>query len=226
MGGCGVKPLALILRSEIRLALHQIGDSTIIVLFFVLAAVLFPLGIGPEPKLLPQLAPGVIWIMALLSAMLSFERLFTPDYEDGSLEQFAICPVPLEIIALAKATAHWLVTGLPLIIASPLIATLYRLPDTGYSVLLTTMALGTPAISLIGTAGAAMILGARRGGVLLSLLVIPLMLPILIFGAAAIDATVNGFPVRQHLMLMGGFLLGSLVITPLATAAALRQSLE
>ena len=221
-----MKPLALILRSEIRLALHQIGDSTIIVLFFVLAAVLFPLGIGPEPKLLPQLAPGVIWIMALLSAMLSFERLFTPDYEDGSLEQFAICPVPLEIIALAKATAHWLVTGLPLIIASPLIATLYRLPDTGYSVLLTTMALGTPAISLIGTAGAAMILGARRGGVLLSLLVIPLMLPILIFGAAAIDATVNGFPVRQHLMLMGGFLLGSLVITPLATAAALRQSLE
>ena len=221
-----MKPLALILRSEIRLALHQIGDSTIIVLFFVLAAVLFPLGIGPEPKLLPQLAPGVIWIMALLSAMLSFERLFTPDYEDGSLEQFAICSVPLEIIALAKATAHWLVTGLPLIIASPLIATLYRLPDTGYSVLLTTMALGTPAISLIGTAGAAMILGARRGGVLLSLLVIPLMLPILIFGAAAIDATVNGFPVRQHLMLMGGFLLGSLVITPLATAAALRQSLE
>jgi heme exporter protein B len=226
MGGCGVKTLALILRSEIRLALHQIGDSTIIVLFFVLAAVLFPLGIGPEPKLLPQLAPGVIWIMALLSAMLSFERLFTPDYEDGSLEQFAICPAPLEIIALGKATAHWLVTGLPLIIASPLIATLYRLPDTGYSVLLTTMALGTPAISLIGTAGAAMILGARRGGVLLSLLVIPLMLPILIFGAAAIDATVNGFPVRQHLMLMGGFLLGSLVITPLATAAALRQSLE
>jgi len=118
------------------------------------------------------------------------------------------------------------VTGLPLIIASPLIAMLYRLPDTGYNVLITTMALGTPAISLIGTAGAAMILGARRGGVLLSLLVIPLMLPILIFGAAAIDATVSGFPVRQHLMLMGGFLLGSLVITPLATAAALRQSLE
>jgi heme exporter protein B len=221
-----VKTLTLILRYEIRLAMHQVGDSAIIVLFFVLAAVLFPLGIGPEPKLLTQLAPGVIWIMALLAAMLSFERLFTPDFDDGSLEQLAICPVPLEIIALAKATAHWLVTGLPLIIASPLIAMLYRLPDTGYSVLITTMALGTPAISLIGTAGSALILGARRGGVLLSLLVIPLILPILIFGSSAIDATVNGFPVRQHLMLMGGFFLGALVITPLATAAALRQSLE
>jgi heme exporter protein B len=221
-----VKALTLILRYEIRLAMHQVGDSAIIVLFFVLAAVLFPLGIGPEPKLLTQLAPGVIWIMALLAAMLSFERLFTPDFDDGSLEQLAICPVPLEIIALAKATAHWLVTGLPLIIASPLIAMLYRLPDTGYSVLITTMALGTPAISLIGTAGSALILGARRGGVLLSLLVIPLILPILIFGSSAIDATVNGFPVRQHLMLMGGFFLGALVITPLATAAALRQSLE
>ena len=221
-----MKALTLILRYEIRLAMHQVGDSAIIVLFFVLAAVLFPLGIGPEPKLLTQLAPGVIWIMALLAAMLSFERLFTPDFDDGSLEQLAICPAPLEIIALAKATAHWLVTGLPLIIASPLIAMLYRLPDTGYSVLITTMALGTPAISLIGTAGSALILGARRGGVLLSLLVIPLILPILIFGSSAIDATVNGFPVRQHLMLMGGFFLGALVITPLATAAALRQSLE
>jgi heme exporter protein B len=221
-----VKALTLILRYEIRLAMHQVGDSAIIVLFFVLAAVLFPLGIGPEPKLLTQLAPGVIWIMALLAAMLSFERLFTSEFDDGSLEQLAVCPAPLEIIALAKAAAHWLVTGLPLIIASPLIAMLYRLPDTGYSVLIATMALGTPAISLIGTAGAAMILGSRRGGVLLSLLVIPLILPILIFGSSAIDATVSGFPVRQHLMLMGGFLLGSLVITPLATAAALRQSLE
>jgi heme exporter protein B len=218
--------LVLILRRELRLALRQIGDSVIIVLFFVLAAVLFPFGVGPEPNMLARMAPGVVWVTALLAAMLSFERLFTPDFEDGSLEQLALGPAPLEMIALAKAAAHWLTTGLPLMIAAPLIAVLYRLPDSGYSALMTTMALGTPTISLIGTVGAALTLGSRRGGVLLSLLVIPLIVPVLIFGTAAIDAAIGGFPVQQHLMLMGGFLLGALVLTPLATAAALRQALE
>ena len=218
--------LVLIMRREIRLALRQIGESAIIVLFFVLAAVLFPFGVGPEPNMLARIAPGVVWVTALLAAMLSFERLFTPDFEDGSLEQLALGPAPLEMIALAKAAAHWLTTGLPLMIAAPLIAALYRLPDAGYGALMTTMALGTPTISLIGTVGAALTLGSRRGGVLLSLLVIPLIVPVLIFGTAAIDAAIGGIPVRQHLMLMGGFLLGALVLTPLATAAALRQALE
>ncbi len=218
--------LVLIMRREIRLALRQIGESAIIVLFFVLAAVLFPFGVGPEPNMLARIAPGVVWVTALLAAMLSFERLFTPDFEDGSLEQLALGPAPLEMIALAKAAAHWLTTGLPLMIAAPLIAVLYRLPDAGYGALMTTMALGTPTISLIGTVGAALTLGSRRGGVLLSLLVIPLIVPVLIFGTAAIDAAISGIPVRQHLMLMGGFLLGALVLTPLATAAALRQALE
>jgi heme exporter protein B len=221
-----VNALVLIMRREIRLALRQIGESAIIVLFFVLAAVLFPFGVGPEPNMLARIAPGVVWVTALLAAMLSFERLFTPDFEDGSLEQLALGPAPLEMIALAKAAAHWLTTGLPLMIAAPLIAALYRLPDAGYGALMTTMALGTPTISLIGTVGAALTLGSRRGGVLLSLLVIPLIVPVLIFGTAAIDAAIGGIPVRQHLMLMGGFLLGALVLTPLATAAALRQALE
>ncbi len=218
--------LVLILRREMRLALRQIGDSAIIVLFFVLAAVLFPFGVGPEPNMLARMAPGVVWVTALLAAMLSFERLFTPDFEDGSLEQLALGPAPLEMVALAKAAAHWLTTGLPLMIAAPLIAVLYRLSEAGYGALMTTMALGTPTISLIGTVGAALTLGSRRGGVLLSLLVIPLIVPVLIFGTAAIDAAIGGFPVHQHLMLMGGFLLGALVLTPLATAAALRQALE
>jgi heme exporter protein B len=218
--------LTVIVRRELLLALRQLGDSLVIVLFFVLAAVLFPFGVGPEPNLLAQMAPGVVWVTALLSAMLSFEKLFTPDYEDGSLEQLALGPAPLEVVALGKALAHWLTTGLPLLIAAPLIALLYRLPEDGYLVLLVTMGLGTPTISLIGTVGAALILGARRGGVLLSLLVLPLVIPVLIFGTAGIDAAIGGFAVKPHLMLLSGLFLGTLVLSPFATAAALRQALE
>lgn len=218
--------LALIIRRELQLALRQLGDSVVIVLFFVLAAVLFPFGVGPEPNILTRMAPGVVWVTALLAAMLSFEKLFTPDYEDGSLEQLALGPAPLEMVALGKAIAHWLTTGLPLLIAAPLIALLYGFPEDGYGVLLITMALGTPTISLVGTVGAALTLGARRGGVLLSLLVLPLVIPVLIFGTAGIDAAIGGFTVKPHLMLLGGMLLGALVLSPIATAAALRQALE
>lgn len=218
--------LATIIRRELQLALRQMGDSVVIVLFFVLAAILFPFGVGPEPNILTRMAPGVVWVTALLAAMLSFERLFTPDYEDGSLEQLALGPSPLEMVALGKAIAHWLTTGLPLLIAAPFIGLLYGLPEDGYGVLLVTMALGTPTISLIGTVGAALTLGARRGGVLLSLLVLPLVIPVLIFGTASIDAAIGGFAVRPHLMLLGGLFLGTLVLTPIATAAALRQALE
>lgn len=218
--------LAIIIRRELQLALRQLGDSVVIVLFFVLAAVLFPFGVGPEPNILARMAAGVVWVTALLAAMLSFERLFTPDYEDGSLEQLALGPTPLQFVALGKAVAHWLITGLPLLIAAPLIGLLYNLPDEGYPVLVATMALGTPTISLIGTIGAALTLGARRGGVLLSLLVLPLVIPVLIFGTAAIDAAIGGFAVKPHLMLLGGLLLGTLVLSPIATAAALKQALE
>jgi heme exporter protein B len=195
-------------------------------MFFVLASILFPFGIGPEPNTLARIAPGVIWTTALLAAMLSFERLFVPDYEDGSLEQLALSPAPLEFIALGKAIAHWLTTGLPLLIAAPVIALVYQLPDDGYGVLIMTMLLGTPTLSLIGTVGAALTLGARRGGVLLSLLVLPLVIPVLIFGTAGIDAAIGGFAVKTHLLFLGAVLLGSLVLAPVAAAAALRQALD
>lgn len=215
-----------VIRRELQLALRQAGDSVVVVLFFVLATVLFPFGVGPEPNILARIAAGVLWATALLAAMLSFERLFQPDYEDGGLEQLALAPLPLEVVVLAKACGHWLVTGLPLIVAAPVLAILLNLPAAGYGPLLATMALGTPTISLIGTVGAALTLGARRGGVLLSLLVLPLVIPVLIFGTAAIDAAVSGMTVRPHLALLGGLLLGAVVLCPWATAAALRQALE
>lgn len=218
--------LIAVIRRELRLALRQAGDSAVIVMFFVLAAILFPFGIGPEPNTLERIAPGVIWVTALLAAMLSFERLFVPDFEDGSLEQLALSPPSLEIVALGKAAAHWLTTGLPLLVAAPLIGIVYHLPEDGYPILLLTMILGTPTISLIGTVGAALTLGARRGGVLLSLLVLPLVIPVLIFGTAGIDAAVAGFAVKAHLMILAALLLGSLVVAPVAAAAALRQALD
>ncbi len=217
---------ARIVRRELGLALRQAGDSVVIVLFFVLAAVLFPFGIGPEPNILSRMAAGTVWVTALLAAMLSFERLFVPDYEDGSLEQLALAPIPLEFTVLAKATAHWLTTGLPLMAAAPVIAVMFGMPEHGYGALMASMALGTPVLSLIGTVGAALTLGARRGGVLLALLVLPLVIPVLIFGAASIEAAIGGLAVAPHLLLMGGMLLAALVLCPWAAAASLRQALE
>ena len=216
----------LIVRRELRLALRQIGDSAVIVMFFLLATVLFPFGIGPEPGILARIAPGVVWVTALLAAMLSLERLFQADFEDGSLELLALAPLPLEATVLAKALAHWLTTGLPLIVAAPLLAVMLNMQADGYWALIAAMALGTPAISLIGTVGAALTLGARRGGVLLSLLVLPLLVPVLIFGAAAVDAALAGLPVKPHLALLGGILLAGLALCPWASATALRQALE
>jgi heme exporter protein B len=221
-----MKGLGLIIHRELSLALRQTGDSVVIVLFFVLAAVLFPFGIGPEPNILARMAPGTVWVTALLAAMLSFERLFAPDYDDGSLEQLSLAPIPLEVIVLGKAIAHWLTTGVPLLIAAPVIAVMFGMPEQGYGALIASMALGTPVLSLIGTVGAALTLGARRGGVLLALLVLPLVIPVLIFGTAAIDAAIGGFAIGAHLSLLGGMLLAALVLCPWAAAAALRQALE
>jgi heme exporter protein B len=221
-----MKGLGLIIHRELSLALRQTGDSVVIVLFFVLAAVLFPFGIGPEPNILARMAAGTVWVTALLAAMLSFERLFAPDYDDGSLEQLSLAPIPLELIVLGKAIAHWLTTGVPLLIAAPVIAVMFGMPEQGYGALIASMALGTPVLSLIGTVGAALTLGARRGGVLLALLVLPLVIPVLIFGTAAIDAAIGGFAIGAHLSLLGGMLLAALVLCPWAAAAALRQALE
>lgn len=214
------------LLRDMRLAFRQGMDAFMAVTFFIIAGALFPLGVGPEPGVLARIAGGVIWVNALLAVLLSLDRLFQQDYEDGSLDLLVLSPAPLEVTVLAKAAAHWLTTGLPLIAASPVLAILLNLPAEGYWVLLATMALGTPSLSLIGAVGAALSLGARLGGVLMSLLVLPLYIPVLIFGVAAVDAAVLGLTVRPHLLFLGAILAASLPLAPLAAAAALRQATE
>ncbi|MDP6572094.1 MAG: heme exporter protein CcmB [Rhodospirillales bacterium] len=215
-----------IVHRDLRLALRQGMDSLMVVFFFVLAVVLFPLGVGPEANLLARIAAGVIWVAALLAAMLSLERLFQNDFDDGSLELLVLAPVPLEVVVLAKVGAHWLTTGLPLMVTAPLLAVLLNLGADGFLVLVATLALGTPTLSLIGAVGAALVLGSRRGGVLLSLLLLPLYIPVLVFGVGAIDAAVGGFAMRAQILILGALFLGALALCPWAAAAALRQALE
>src|SRR5215472_13802142 len=215
----------LVLR-DLRLALRQGGDAAMVVGFFVLTIVLFSFGVGPEPALLARIAAGILWVTALLAALLSLERLFQADWEDGSFEALALMPLPLEAQVLAKCLAHWLVTGLPLTVISPLLALLLHLDTAGYPMLVAGLLLGTPSLSLVGAVGAALSLGARRGGVLLSLLVLPLYIPVLIFGVAAIEAAVTELSARPHLLLLGALLAAALPLAPLAAAAAVRQALE
>ncbi|MFC7332356.1 heme exporter protein CcmB [Rhodocista pekingensis] len=215
-----------LIRRDLRLALRQGADAATAVLFFVLCVVLFPFGVGPEPNILARIAPGVILVGALLASLLSLERLFQADHEDGSLELLALSPLPLEAVALAKVAAHWLITGVPLILAAPLLALLLNLEAGAFGVLLLTLVLATPLLSLIGAVGAALTLGARRGGVLLPLLILPLYIPVLIFAAAAIDASLAGLSPRPHLLLLGGLLAAGVTLAPFASAAALRTALD
>ncbi len=217
--------LALVMR-DLRLALRQGSDAALVVAFFVLAVVLFPFGVGPEPQLLARIAAGVVWVTALLAALLSLDRLFQQDYEDGSLEVIALAPLPLEATVLAKCLAHWLTTGLPLVVVAPALAALLQLEGPGYLPLILAMALGTPSLSLVGAIGAALSLGARRAGVLLSLLVLPLYIPVLIFGVLAVDQAVLGFAIRPHLLILTALLLAARPLAPWAAAAALRPALE
>ena len=217
---------AALLRRDLALALRQATDNGVAVGFFVLTVILFPLGVGPEPGVLARIAPGILWVTALLASMLSLERLFVADYEDGSLDLMALAPLPLPLLVLAKCLAHWLLTGLPMVVLAPLLGLLLNLEPEGYGVLMLAMALGTPTLALVGTIGAALTLGARRGGVLLSLLVLPLYIPVLIFGVAAVDAAIYGVGARPHLLLLGGALLAALALGPVASAAALRQALD
>jgi heme exporter protein B len=211
---------------DLRLAFRQGGDAATVVAFFVLTVILFPFGVGPEPELLQRIAAGIVWVTALLAALLSLERLFQADYEDGSLEALALMPLALEAQVVAKCLAHWLSTGLPLTIMAPLLALLLHLEAPAYPALILGMALGTPTLSLIGAVGAALTLGARRGGVLLSLLLLPLYIPVLIFGVAAAEAAPLGFVARPHLLLLGALLALALPLAPFAAAAGLRQALE
>ena len=215
-----------ILRRDLRLAMRQGADSVMVVAFFIVTTTLFPFGVGPEANILARIASGVIWVSALLAAMLSLERVFQTDYEDGTLELLTLSPVSLEVVVLGKVVAHWLTTGLPLIIAAPLMAVMLNMDPDGFVVLMIAMLLGTPALSLIGAIGAALILGARRGGVLVSLLVLPLYIPILIFGAGAVEAALLGMSATAQLQIMGAILLLALAATPFATAHALRQAME
>jgi len=215
-----------IVRRDLRLGLRQGADTLMVLAFFVLTVVLFPFGIGPEPNILARIAPGVTWVTALLASMLSLERLFQTDFEDGALELLLLSPPPLEIAVLAKCLAHWLTTGLPLLLIAPLLAALLNMDPSGFAVLMLAMLLGTPVLTLIGAIGAALVLGARRGGVLLSLLVLPLYIPMLIFGVAAVDAALTGLPARPHLMILGGMFAGALALCPWAAAAALRQAVR
>lgn len=218
--------LLAVFARDLRLALRHGMDSLLVVVFFVIAVVLFPFGVGPDPNMLARIAAGIVWVAALLSVMLSLERLFLADLEDGSLELFVLAPVPLEGIVLAKVLAHWTTTGLPLIAAAPLLAMFVNLPVQGLWALLAALALGTPTLSLIGAVGAALVLGSRRGGVLLSLLILPLFVPVLIFGAGAVEAAVGGYGARGQLMILAAMLLAALALTPWAAAAAVRQATE
>jgi heme exporter protein B len=194
--------------------------------FFVVAVVLFPLGVGPEPQVLTRIAPGILWVSALLAAMLSLDRLFQTDYEDGSLEQMVLAPAPLEFTVIAKVFAHWLTTGLPMLVAAPLLAVLLHLDSQGFNALLAGLALGTPILSLLGAVGAALVLGARRGGVLMTVLVLPLTIPVLILGAGIIDAARQDLPYGSLLMFMGAILALAIPLAPLAAAAAIRQAID
>lgn len=214
-----------LVRRDVRLALHAGTDATVAVGFFVIVVVLFPLGLGPEPDMLAGIAAAVIWIAGLLAALLSLERLFLNDYEDGSLDLLALAPLPLEAVALAKILAHWIVTGIPVILVAPILGVLMTLPTPGYGVLVFSLALGTPILSLLGGVGAAVTLGARRGGVLLALLILPLFVPVLIFAVGAVDAALIGLSPRPHLLLLGGVLALALPLAPIAAAAGIRQAL-
>lgn len=215
-----------ILGRELRLSLRHGADTMAALLFFVVAASLFPLAIGPAPETLGRLAPGIIWVCALLAALLPLDRLFGADLEDGSLDQLLLSGVPPSLIALAKAVAHWLVTGLPLLVAAVPLSVMLRLPEDAIPALLAGLLPGTLLLSLLGTTGAAIVLGARRGGVLLPLLVLPLAAPVLIFGVSAADAASIGLPVRPHLLLLSAMLAAALPLCPLATGAALRGAAE
>lgn len=225
-GGAAMSGFLAIVGRDLRLALRQGSDSMMVVTFFVLTVVLFPFGVGPEPGILERIAAGVLWVTALLASMLSLDRLFQVDYEDGSLDLMTRGPAPLGVLVLGKVAAHWLTTGLPLLVAAPLLAVLLNMNAAGFGVLMLAFLLGTPTLSLIGAVGAALVLGARRGGVLLSLLVLPLYIPVLVFGVSAVDAAVMDLPVRAQLLILGGFLLGAAALCPWATAAALRQAVE
>ena len=214
------------MKRDLLLALRRKSDITSTLFFFVVVVSLFPLAIGPELETLRMIAPGIVWVAALLASMLALDHMFSVDFMDGSLEQMLLTPQPLSVLVIAKIAAHWLITGLPLVLIAPVLGLQYDLSSEAIGVLLITLLVGTPALSLIGAIGAALTLGLRGGGVLVSLLVLPLTIPVLIFGAGAVEANVSGLGAEGHLSMLAAIFVLSLLLAPMATAAALRISSE
>lgn len=215
-----------ILIRDLRLAVRAGGGFGLGLAFFLIVIVLVPFGVGPEASVLARIAPGILWVAALLAALLSLDRLFALDLEDGSLPLLATAPLPLEGVALAKGAAHWIITGLPLTAAAPLLGVMLNMDRAAYGWLVISLFIGTPALSMIGTFGAALTVGVRRGGLLMSLLVLPLYVPTLIFGAEAVRRGAEGLSVATPLMMLGAITLGTIALLPFATAAALRINLR
>ncbi|EJL89308.1 heme exporter protein CcmB [Pantoea sp. BIGb0393] len=218
--------LGRVIQRELKIAFRSGAEVINPLWFFLIVITLFPLGIGPEPQQLARIAPGIAWVAALLASLLALERLFRDDFLDGSLEQLLLLPTPLPVTVLGKVIAHWLITGLPLILLSPLAALLLSLDFAGWRAMALTLLLGTPTLSFLGAIGTGLTVGLRRGGVLLSLLVLPLSIPVLIFASAAIDAAGMGLPIGGYLAILGAMLALSATLAPFATAAALRISLH
>lgn len=217
--------IALLVR-DLRLALRAGGGFGLGLGFFLILAVLVPLGVGPDPQVLGLIAPGILWIGALLACLLSLDRLFALDFEDGSLDLLATSPIPLEGVVAVKALAHWITTGLPLALAAPVLAVLLNLPGPGFVALVLSLLLGTPALSMIGAFGAALTVGLKRGGLLLSLLVLPLYVPTLVFGAQAVVRAAQGLDASTPLLLVAGITAGCVALLPFAAAFALRINLR
>lgn len=218
--------LGRVIQRELKIAFRSGAEVINPLWFFLIVITLFPLGIGPDPQQLARIAPGIAWVAALLASLLALERLFRDDFLDGSLEQLLLLPTPLPVTVLGKVIAHWLITGLPLILLSPLAALLLSLDFASWRAMALTLLLGTPTLSFLGAIGTGLTVGLRRGGVLLSLLVLPLAIPVLIFASAAIDAAGQGLPISGYLAILGAMLAGSATLSPFATAAALRISLH
>ena len=221
-----MRPLLALFRRDLALASRRLADSGMGLAFFVVALSLFPFGVGASPDILARIGSGVVWVVALLAVLLTLDRLWQADYEDGSLELILLAQAPLELLVAVKCLAHWLTTGLILVVASPLLALLMNLPLEALWAVPLALLVGTPTLTLVGSIGAALLVGSRRGSVLMALLVLPLYIPVLIFGVAAVESEVMGLGGSAPLLILAAMLLLALALTPFATAVALRLALE
>lgn len=221
-----LRAFTAVLARDLRLAVRRRGELAQPLVFFAVVATLFPLALGPDQALLARIAPGIVWVTALLAILLPMERMFRPDFEDGTLEQLLLAPYPAAVLALAKVVAHWLVTGLPVLVLAPLVAFVLELPAAAMPALLASLALGTPVLTLVGAIGVALTVGLRAGAPLLALLLLPLYVPVLVFAAGAVDRAVAGMAVAGPLYVLAAMLVLALTLAPVAIAASLRISLS